>query len=588
MEDTNTNSNSSISINNQVKKNDDRVTELVFRVFRNRVLYKHVISFIAKIGVVQRYPTSRYEELSDKSVCYLRYCHSDDLVARENYKMNKQGKGNYGREFDELVYQQQQRSFNMFKYKIFHDNDPHRIVIYYVTIPLLLRHCKQVGVLERMYQLVPYHFKVTNRTSDGSGPSPNDYILNNIVIGGSLECLRYAIETIGIQPNNKTLQVACENGRLDMVVWLVDTFPHALELTDAAIEDAALNAHVSIISYVLDTKKMTKPFTTRALYNIAHSGSINHTKLLLDFNISNNNNGQTVDSFQQFYLMQSAVSSGSIGMVELIHSYFGNQLIESGALDRETVEMARGQDSFAIVNFLIETYGIQISPDTITTFAVGGRLDEIKYFHDNNLCMGPWLTETMDLAAKNGCLNVVEWLHCNRTEGCSSGAMYYAALSGHLSVVQYLYHHYPGAVHADAVNNACIGGHLEIVKLLTSSPDRRPALLSRQILSHTVEGGTTAHFDVIQYLVLEGLVPKMTNRNSGDFFKEACHFDQVAILQYFHQQGLPGLDDPMLFEYACSKPALKCAKFLYDHNQINFPSCLEWATGTTPIQRYHL
>ena len=41
-------------------------------------------------------------------------------------------------------------------------------------------------------------------------------------------------------------------------------------------------------------------------------------------------------------------------------------------------------------------------------------------------------------AAMNGHLEVVKWLHCNRTEGCSASAMNLAAMNGHLEVVQWL------------------------------------------------------------------------------------------------------------------------------------------------------
>lgn len=43
-------------------------------------------------------------------------------------------------------------------------------------------------------------------------------------------------------------------------------------------------------------------------------------------------------------------------------------------------------------------------------------------------------TAAMDEACKNGHLEVVEWLHQNRQEGCTGGAMDMAASHGHLEV----------------------------------------------------------------------------------------------------------------------------------------------------------
>ena len=44
----------------------------------------------------------------------------------------------------------------------------------------------------------------------------------------------------------------------------------------------------------------------------------------------------------------------------------------------------------------------------------------------------------MNFAAKNGHLEVVEWLHLNRKEGCTVYAMDQAAENGHLEVVRWL------------------------------------------------------------------------------------------------------------------------------------------------------
>ena len=45
----------------------------------------------------------------------------------------------------------------------------------------------------------------------------------------------------------------------------------------------------------------------------------------------------------------------------------------------------------------------------------------------------------MDLAARNGHLEVVQWLDTNRTEGCTTSAMNWAAMNGHLKIVQWLH-----------------------------------------------------------------------------------------------------------------------------------------------------
>jgi hypothetical protein len=44
----------------------------------------------------------------------------------------------------------------------------------------------------------------------------------------------------------------------------------------------------------------------------------------------------------------------------------------------------------------------------------------------------------MDFAAGNGYLEIVEWLHKNRKEGCTTDAMDFAAKYGKFEIVEYL------------------------------------------------------------------------------------------------------------------------------------------------------
>jgi hypothetical protein len=45
----------------------------------------------------------------------------------------------------------------------------------------------------------------------------------------------------------------------------------------------------------------------------------------------------------------------------------------------------------------------------------------------------------MNRASENGHLKVVEFLHYNRTEGCTTKAMDYASKNGHLKVIEFFH-----------------------------------------------------------------------------------------------------------------------------------------------------
>ena len=80
--------------------------------------------------------------------------------------------------------------------------------------------------------------------------------------------------------------------------------------------------------------------------------------------------------------------------------------------------------------------GGKFDEDVMDWAAKNGHLDVVVWLHENRTegCS----VEAMDWAAKNGHLDVVKWLHENRTEGCSKDAMYWAVGNGHWDVVEWL------------------------------------------------------------------------------------------------------------------------------------------------------
>jgi ankyrin repeat protein len=63
-------------------------------------------------------------------------------------------------------------------------------------------------------------------------------------------------------------------------------------------------------------------------------------------------------------------------------------------------------------------------------------LEIVEWLHKNR--KEGCTTWAMDWAARNGHLEVVEFLHKNRNEGCTHYAMEWAAMNGNLEVVEYL------------------------------------------------------------------------------------------------------------------------------------------------------
>ena len=61
----------------------------------------------------------------------------------------------------------------------------------------------------------------------------------------------------------------------------------------------------------------------------------------------------------------------------------------------------------------------------------------------------------MDGAAANGHIDIIKWLHENRSEGCTTDAMDYAARSGHLEVIKWLHDNRREAARAGSLDVDC-------------------------------------------------------------------------------------------------------------------------------------
>ena len=141
-------------------------------------------------------------------------------------------------------------------------------------------------------------------------------------------------------------------------------------------------------------------------------------------------------------------------------------------------------------------------------------------------------TLAMDYAAGNGYLEVVKWLHENRSEGCTTDAMDLAAFYGNLEIVKWLHENRSEGCTTkamDRVGSAAGNGHLEVVKWLH---ENRSEGCTTEAMDSASKYGK---LDVVQFLHL--------NRSEGCDFAlvyatECCQFETV---KYLAENGI-GLD----------------------------------------------
>ncbi|KAI9327315.1 hypothetical protein DFJ73DRAFT_863981 [Zopfochytrium polystomum] len=93
-----------------------------------------------------------------------------------------------------------------------------------------------------------------------------------------------------------------------------------------------------------------------------------------------------------------------------------------------------------------------------------GHLPLVEWLHVN--VPTDSTAAAMDCAAENGRLEVVEFLHGNRSEGCTERALNGAVENGHVSVTRFLFETKGvSTVAGDGLCKAAEKGYLEVIKM---------------------------------------------------------------------------------------------------------------------------
>ncbi|EGG18677.1 hypothetical protein DFA_04173 [Cavenderia fasciculata] len=138
----------------------------------------------------------------------------------------------------------------------------------------------------------------------------------------------------------------------------------------------------------------------------------------------------------------------------------------------------------------INQLSLQVLYRAINHAAKNGRLDIVEYLHLNRTegCS----TLAMDKAAMNGHFNVVQWLHWNRKEGGTTNALDFAST---LEIVEFLDKNRQEGATKTAMDNAALMGRLDIIKYLDKN---RTEGCSAQAIDNSIRNN---HPDITKWLV---------------------------------------------------------------------------------------
>ncbi|KAH6581024.1 hypothetical protein BASA61_009285 [Batrachochytrium salamandrivorans] len=217
-----------------------------------------------------------------------------------------------------------------------------------------------------------------------------------------------------------------------------------------------------------------------------------------------------------------------------------------------------------------------VSVDQLIT-AISNDVSLLRLVCTSNI-NATWCPEIMDAAAAKGCLAAVEFLHFNRTEGCTTVAMDLAAAKGHLSVVQFLHLNRTEGCTTDALDNAvinkCTGtiqflvanrtegctaaamdsaaatGRLDIVTLLHTLPNTRCTTNAVDLAA------ANGHLDIVEFLMVN-----RSERCTSAAVNKAIAFRHFDIVWYLLESSAPLTTETITELLKCDQ--LDCVQVLY-------------------------
>ncbi|KAF0717458.1 Aste57867_2273 [Aphanomyces stellatus] len=378
---------------------------------------------------------------------------------------------------------------------------------------------------------------------------------------------------------HEAMDHAAHHGNLEMVQFL---HVHRREgCTTEAVRHAISNGHVAVVQY-LRHEELPSPD---------------------DF----------VQGAKTLHLTNLAAASGHLEMVELLYQWFGwrcnaeglTRAAQHGYMDivlflhnahvtsrlacGRAMESAAEHGHLDLLEFLHQHYprDYTLHKISMNKIAAKGHLTTLEYVH---LHGGRCSTKAMDLAASHGHLDVVNWLHTHRSEGCTVYAMDAAATNNHMAVVQFLFSHRTERCSTNAMDGAAANGLLAMVQWLhqhthagctTDAVDfaarGNHVEVVQWLLANRSEGCSTqapllaaqnGHLAMAQWLLETRKMPS----TAAAIAKWAAKFGQVDALRWLVDRYSDAAG-PDLLEYAATGGQVAAVEWILHNIPLGCPPC---------------
>lgn len=252
--------------------------------------------------------------------------------------------------------------------------------------------------------------------ANGVGPAPGSAAIDSAAAGGHLSVVKWLHAIPYLTATTDAMDRAAAAGHLDAVRFLDE---HRTEgCTVFAMTQAAVNGHLDVVAYLHEHR--TEGCANWAYNRACVAGQPETSYYLLTHNIGMEHHpARLCEQLVGFYIASGAATA----------QINADERGEPAPYDSSAPFTA------ASIAHMLDMLGGRT--DVMNLTAQYGFLAIVEWLHENraNGCT----TEAMDGAALAGHLHVVQWLHVHRTEGCTEAAL----ASAHPGIVQFLLAHRP-------------------------------------------------------------------------------------------------------------------------------------------------
>lgn len=349
-------------------------------------------------------------------------------------------------------------------------------------------------------------------------PGRADLGLRHAASGGHTDVLKWAVNHLGAQLDQRHMNCAVSNGKIETAQWL-RVAGMSSSVGANAIRSAMRARQFDTVKWALMTLVVSDVEALGSLRFLGNEATVNDLaasrgrmdilELLLEIGA------------QDFTIlaMDGAASGGHLDIVMWLHEH------RSEGCSTAAMDGAAGNGHLDVVRWLHQNRSEGCTVAAMDRAAAAGKLEVAQWLqkHRSEGCT----MRAMDDAATNGHLEVVRWLHTMRAEGCSTLAMEGAAISGHLNIVKFLHENRTEGCSPLTLIEAAISGHLEIVKWFHE-------VRGEEISSFVISMG----WKVRHAVVLDWLL----QHYSGDVIEEsamenAVRFNQVDVILALDADG---------------------------------------------------